>query len=174
MIKFGIISDTHIDKNFDSKCLKVLISLIKDAFKDVNEIIHAGDVCDEAFLKELRKIAPTKCVRGDMDKNVENLENILECKAGSYNIGVIHKLPENLEKFSKDKKLHILVYGHTHQPEIRGTTYNVLLLNPGSPTKPKAPPQKLGFKKPVARPTVITLKIDEHDLLTTFIINLKI
>ncbi|GAG66206.1 unnamed protein product, partial [marine sediment metagenome] len=43
MVKFGIISDTHIDKNFDSKHLKILIAQIKNVFKDVNEIIHAGD-----------------------------------------------------------------------------------------------------------------------------------
>ena len=152
----------------------LLISQIKNAFKDVNEIIHAGDICDEAFIKELRKISPMKCVRGDMDKDMENLENFLEFRAGSYNIGVIHKLPENLEKFCSDKKLNILIHGHTHQPEITGTTYNVLLLNPGSPTKPKAPPQKLGFKKPVAKPSVMTLEIDNDDILKTFIINLKI
>ena len=49
-----------------------------------------------------------------------------------------------------------------------------LIINPGSPTKPKAPPAKRGFDKPFARPSVITLIIDEDDFLTTFIINLKI
>jgi hypothetical protein len=38
---------------------------------------------------------------------------------------------------------------------------------------PKSPPQKQGFLKPVARPTVITLKIDENDVLSTFIITLN-
>ena len=153
--------------------LKLLINEIKNAFKDVNEIIHVGDVCEEFFLKELGKIAPVKCVRGNMDKHMTSYERFLEIKAGSYNIGVIHALPENVERFCKDKKLNILIHGHTHRPEITGTNFDVLLLNPGSPTKPKAPPQKLGFKKPVARPTIITLKIDEQDLLTTFIVNLK-
>jgi hypothetical protein len=48
-----------------------------------------------------------------------------------------------------------------------------LLINPGSPTQPKAPKPKRGFDKPIARPTVITLKIDEDNILSTFIINLK-
>lgn len=174
MVKFGIISDTHIYKNYDSRRLKTLLSQIGNAFKDVDEIIHAGDIYDEVFLEELKKFAPIKCVRGNMDKSLKELKIFIKFTAGSYNIGVVHMLPENLEKFCKDNKLHILIYGHTHQPEITGTTYNVLLLNPGSPTKPKAPPQKKGFNKPVARPTVITLNIDDNNLLTTFIINLKI
>jgi hypothetical protein len=47
-------------------------------------------------------------------------------------------------------------------------------VNPGSPTLPKSPPQKPGFNKPVARPSVITLKIDENDVISTFIITMKI
>ncbi|MFW9782413.1 MAG: hypothetical protein ACFFFB_09045, partial [Candidatus Heimdallarchaeota archaeon] len=63
---------------------------------------------------------------------------------------------------------------HTHQPLIKGTPYNTLLINPGSPTKPVAPPQKRGFDKPVARSSVITLNIDKDEILTTFLINLNI
>jgi len=173
MVKFGIISDTHIRKNDDKTKIKHLLEQLNQAFKDVDEIIHAGDVCDEFFLEELKKIAPTKCVKGNLD-NITDLEDFIVFSAGKYNIGVIHDLPENVESLFKENNLHILISGHTHQPIIQGTPYKTLLINPGSPTKPKPPPQKRGFDKPVARPSVITLKIDEEGLLTTFIINLKI
>ena len=63
---------------------------------------------------------------------------------------------------------------HTHIPLIKGTKFNTLLINPGSPTEPKSPPQKPGFLKPMARPSVITLNIDENDVMSTFIITLRI
>ena len=77
------------------------------------------------------------------------------------------------EAFFKKNNIHILIFGHTHQPLIKGTTYSTLLVNPGSPTQPVAPLPKRGFEKPIARSTVITLKIDEDSILSTFVINLK-
>ena len=173
MVKFGIIADTHITKEESPLKVKKLIDELQKAFNDVDEIIHAGDVTEDFFLSELKKIAPVRCVKGIFD-NIEQLPNFIKIQAGKYNIGVIHKLPEDLESFFKKNELHILIYGQTHQPLIQGTAYNTLYINPGSPTEPKAPPQKRGFEKPVARPSVMTLKIDNNDLLSTFLINLKI
>lgn len=173
MVKYGIISDTHITIKDDPEKINNLLSQLKKAFKDVDQIIHAGDICDRFFLEELTKIAPTKCVKGNLDK-INGLDLFIKLTIRNYNIGVIHELPKDLEIFFKKNNLHILIYGHTHQPLIEGTPYNTLLINPGSPTHPKAPPQKKGFNKPIARPSVITMKIDENNILSTFIINLKI
>ncbi|MFX1256999.1 MAG: YfcE family phosphodiesterase [Promethearchaeota archaeon] len=172
MVKFGIISDTHIRKNDDPKKIMTLLKQLQKVFKDVDEIIHAGDVCDDFFLKELKLIAPTKCVKGNMDK-IRDLKEFIKFSVGKYNIGVIHKPPRNMKEFFEKNKLHILIYGHTHTPIIKGTSYNTLLLNSGSPTKPKPPPKKPMFKEPTARPSVMTLEIDDDDILKTFIINLK-
>ncbi len=172
MVKYGIISDTHITTDYDAKKLKTLIEQLKIAFKGVDEIIHAGDICDDSFLKELNKIAPTKCVAGETDTHFLQ-EKFLKFSLGNYNIGVIHDKPENLEAFYKQHNLHILIYGHSHQPTIVNTQFRTLLLNPGSPTFPKAPPKVKGFKDPIARPSVITLSI-ENDIVTTFIVNLNL
>ena len=173
MVKFGIISDTHISENDDPIKVQNLINQLKESFKDVDNIIHCGDILDGRFLLELERIAPLKCVKGNMDF-IEGLPNFLKFPVGKYNIGVIHELPEERESFVTENALHILIYGHTHQPLIESTPYNVLLINPGSPTYPKTPPQKRGFAKPFPRSTVITLAIDENDILTTFIITLKL
>jgi putative phosphoesterase len=172
MVKYGIISDTHLSINDDVNLSRTLIDQLKEIFLDVDEIIHVGDINDAFFLDLLKEIAPTQCVKGESD-NITELEDFIKISANNYNIGVIHRKPENLEDFFKRKNIHILIFGHTHQPLIKGTPYNTLLINPGSPTKPKAPVPKRGFDAPVARPTVITLKIDEDNILSTFIINLK-
>ena len=172
-MKFGIISDTHITSNSKTDQIKTLIEQLEGAFNGVDKIIHAGDVSEEFFLNKLKNIAPITCVRGNID-NIENLEQFIKFSHGRYNIGVIHILPENLEEFMKEYELHILIFGHTHIPLIKGTKFNTLLINPGSPTEPKSPPQKPGFLKPMARPSVITLNIDENDVMSTFIITLRI
>ncbi|MFX1500892.1 MAG: YfcE family phosphodiesterase [Promethearchaeota archaeon] len=172
-MKLGILSDTHITNNSSKDKISSLIDQLKIVFKDVDEIVHAGDVCEEFFLEELQEIASTKCVQGNLD-NIKKLEDFIKFSIGRYNIGVIHILPDNIEEFTKKHDLQILIFGHTHQPLIKGTSFNVLLLNPGSPTKPKAPIERPGFMKPIARPSVITLSVDENDILSTFIINIKI
>ena len=172
-MKLGIISDTHINSSSNKQHVSWLINQLKDVFKDVDKIIHAGDISEEYFVDELKKIAPISCVKGNVDK-LEKLETFVKLEVSRYNIGVIHILPDNLEEFMKENNLHILIFGHTHIPLIQGTSFDTLILNPGSPTKPKKPPQKPGFLKPVARPTVITLRIDEHDILSTFIVTLKL
>ena len=172
-MKMGIISDTHITSTSDKRQIVSLINQLKKIFKDVDKIIHAGDVSETFFLNKLEDIAPIICVRGNVDE-IEDLEDFAKFSASRYNIGVIHILPDDLEEFVKRYDLDIIISGHTHIPFIKGTTFNTLLLNPGSPTKPKTPPQKSGFLKPVARPSVITLKIDENDITSTFIITLKI
>ncbi|MEE9377978.1 MAG: metallophosphoesterase family protein [Candidatus Lokiarchaeia archaeon] len=171
-MKLGILSDTHITNNFKKEKITSLINQLNHAFKDVDEIVHAGDVSEEFFLEEIKGIARTICVKGNLD-NIENLEIFKKFSIGRYNIGVIHILPDNVEEFTKKHSLQILIFGHTHQPLIKGTDFNVLLLNPGSPTEPKAPIERPGFMKPIARPSVITLNIDDDDILSTFIINLK-
>ncbi|MHA1914986.1 MAG: metallophosphoesterase family protein [Promethearchaeota archaeon] len=171
-MKYGIISDTHITLNSNQELVRSLIEQLKHAFSDVDIIIHAGDVSEPFFLEELEKIAPVSCVRGNID-NSGDLKQFIVITANLYKIGVIHILPENLEEFAKEHDLQIIVFGHTHIPLIKGTTFDLLLLNPGSPTKPKAPPQKPGFHKPVARPTVMTLNFDKDDIMSTFIVTLK-
>jgi putative phosphoesterase len=170
-MKLGIISDTHITRNYNKSKISILINQLKNVFKDVDKIIHAGDICEEFFLDQLKKMAPVYAVKGNLD-NIKGLDVFIDFKLGKYKIGVIHNLPTDLEDFVKTNELNILIFGHTHQPLIKGME-SVLLLNPGSPTEPKAPPEKRGFLKPIARPTVITLNIDESNILSAFIVHLK-
>ena len=172
MVKLGIISDTHVVKGEDTRKYYALLEQLKNIFKDVDEIIHAGDVGEEWFLNELKKIAPIRHVRSH-ENNFGEVEVFLKFQIGAYNIGVIHEPPNDMESLFKQENLNILIHGHTHFPLIQSTNYKTLILNPGSPTRPSIPPQKRGFQKPVARSTVLTLNIDENDIISTYIITLK-
>ena len=172
-MKYGIISDTHITLKDDSEKIKSIIAQLQRVFKDVDEILHAGDVNEPFFLDHLKKIAPVKCVAGEED-SIENLEKYIKFSTGSFNIGMIHKAPHNLEEFIAKEGIQILIIGHTHVHLIENKPYKTLLLNPGSITRPKAPVEVKGFEKPIARPSVITLNLDENDVISTFLINLKV
>jgi len=172
-MKYGIISDTHITRKDSSEKIKRIITQLERIFKNVDEILHAGDVNEPFFLDYLKTIAPVKCVSGEEDI-IEDLDNYIKFSAGSFNIGIIHRAPENLEEFIEKEEIQILITGHTHVHLIENTPYKALILNPGSVTHPKAPPEVKGFKKPMARPSVITLNIDENNIISTFLINLTI
>ena len=56
-MKIGVISDTH--DFFDPR--------IPELFKDVEHIIHAGDIGSMAIISELEKIAPVTAITGNTD-----------------------------------------------------------------------------------------------------------
>jgi len=173
MATYGIISDTHIDINSKSEDL---ITQLQEVFDGVEKIYHAGDIIDKEFLDSLKKIAPVKVVKGEDDK-IEGLSTFLKFEVRRYKIGMIHKIPKDqsdLEDFCRKNDLidGILIYGHTHQPLIQGTSFNTLLLNPGSPTQPKAPEKIKGFNEPKARPSCILLTI-KNGIITTILVNLN-
>lgn len=175
MTKYGIISDTHIDRSYNREKLSLLLEQLREIFEGVDQIFHAGDITENFFLDELSKIAPVRAVNGHTNK-IDGLEDFILLKIQNYKIGIIHKLPEDnkkLESFCRKNELigGILIFGHTHQPLIKGTPFNTLLLNPGSPTHPKAPDEVKGFNKPKAKPSVILLTI-ENEIVTSIIVNL--
>lgn len=58
----GVISDTHIPERADA-----LPNTVVETFKDVDYIWHAGDLVSTEVKDQLNRIAPTKCVQGNMD-----------------------------------------------------------------------------------------------------------
>ena len=53
----GVISDTH----------NLLRPEAVEAFKNVDLIVHAGDICKPGIIEELKKIAPVVAIRGNND-----------------------------------------------------------------------------------------------------------
>lgn len=134
----GLISDTHIPDR-----AKQLPQNVLDAFKDVDMIIHAGDLTSLDVIEELETIAPVMAVQGNMDRsNGINLPKAKKLEVEGLKIGIAHGEvypradTQQLVYLAKELDVDILVTGHSHQPKIEKTE-GVLLINPGSPIVPR-------------------------------------
>jgi hypothetical protein len=148
-IQIGIISDTHIPSR-----AKNLPKEIFEVFKNVDLIIHAGDIENLETLKELEKIAPVFSVEGNMDQKEtkEKLSEGISLKIYNWKIGIIHSpfsfwlgshfnfVQEKMaQRLAEKENFDILIFGHTHRPFLKTLDLKekkVLLINPGSATIP--------------------------------------
>jgi len=132
-MKIGVISDTHL-KKFPAS----LAERITKHFKDVDMILHAGDVVELSAL-DIFLDKEVKLVAGNMDswiiKKSAPMKQVIEiefCK-----IGLIHGWgsPTGIESriIEEFDNIDILVYGHTHNAS-SFTRGGILFFNPGSPT----------------------------------------
>jgi putative phosphoesterase len=124
----GVIADTH--GLFDPA--------IRRHFRDVDHILHAGDIGKRSVIEQLEQIAPVTAVSGNVDDGEERAfpsEAMIEL--AGRRIAIRHilyqggKLTEAGRVFLQKTEPDICIFGHTHQPKIEwfGKT---LLFNPGS------------------------------------------
>lgn len=127
-IRVGVIADTH--GLFDYAILR--------HFKNVDHIIHAGDIGTRSVIAQLETIAPVTAVSGNVDDYEQSgfpREAVIEL--GGFRIAVRHILHEGVslttegQAFLNRVEPDICIFGHTHRPtkEWLGET---LLFNPGS------------------------------------------
>jgi putative phosphoesterase len=115
----GVISDTHGH----------IPSGVKTAFKDVDLIIHAGDIGEEMVLDKLSKIAPVAAVRGNMDPQTETIE------IGQIVLYVLH-IANRLDADPAKTGIRAVISGHTHRPDVYNNN-GIMFINPGSASYPK-------------------------------------
>lgn len=133
----GLISDTHVPK----RAMRIP-QRVFEVFKDVDYIIHAGDLVELSVIDELEQAAPVLAVHGNMDNQeaCSILPLLNSLRIFDWKIGVIHD-PEVLNrsdrmvKIAKENAFNVLVFGHTHAPRIKWEE-EMLFINPGSPTDP--------------------------------------
>ncbi|MEA3486577.1 MAG: metallophosphoesterase family protein [Thermodesulfobacteriota bacterium] len=133
IMKIGVISDTHLNVSDDR-----LEKIVEDYFRDVDLILHAGDIVELDVLNVFKGI-DVYAVSGNMDHDsVRELfpeKRILEIEG--RRIGLIHGWgsPFGLEEkiMREFENVECIVYGHTHRV-MNETRDGVLLFNPGSPT----------------------------------------
>lgn len=143
----GVISDTHIP----DRCLHIPDAIL-DAFKQVDMIMHAGDLVNLKVVEELKSVCPkVEAVSGNMDqqavlkkfpqKQIFNIEGV--------KVGLMHGwgAPVNLIKILKDAfkedKPDIIIFGHSHKP-MNEYIDGVLFFNPGSATEYLTEPASYG------------------------------
>jgi len=150
----GLISDTHIhDRNEE------IPVTVFEAFKDVDLIIHAGDLTSIKVKEDLEKIAPVLAVQGNMDRtyNLKLPKSIVKTIEG-IKIGIKHGEvhpkgdTQQLYYIARELDAKVLISGHTHQASIEKVD-DILLLNPGSPTAPR-----------LTDPTVILMIVENGEV----------
>ncbi len=132
-MKLGIISDTHDNVPMIKKAVEVFNRV------DVDVVLHAGDYVSPFSLIPLFSL---ECdflgVWGNNDGDKIALHRVAQGKIenspylesyGQKKILLGHHF-ETLEALILSQEFHFIIYGHTHQPEIRkeGKT---LIVNPG-------------------------------------------
>ena len=130
-MKIGVVSDTH-SHNLPQQML--------NDFKDVDLILHAGDICSTDVLEKFNKINEIKTVHGNMDghelRKILPRRDIIQC--GKFHIGLFHgegpphKLFTTVRDEFKDTEVDAIVFGHSHQP-VNKIVNGILYFNPGSP-----------------------------------------
>ena len=120
--RIGLISDTH-----NLVRLEALQHLA-----GCDAIIHAGDICEQAVLDALERIAPVTAVRGNNDTGdwARALPTQAMLTAQQVTILVVHDIAE-VEADPRSKGIGVVVTGHSHKPLIDERD-GVLFVNPGS------------------------------------------
>ena len=131
-MRIGLISDTHIPK--EAAELPARISYI---FRDVELILHAGDIYISPVLDELESIAPVLAAAGDDDySDVRKDPRVKErhvLKVDGVTIWLTHLISRSW--LLREKAPDIIVLGHTHSAAIENRE-GILMVNPGSATCP--------------------------------------
>jgi len=120
--RIGIISDTHGQ----------LRPAALAALRDVELILHAGDVGRPEVLEALSAIAPVIAVRGNVDRGAwaEALPKSEWVSVGGIVIHMLHIIG-GLDIAPAASGADVVVSGHSHQPSVERRD-GVLYINPGS------------------------------------------
>lgn len=141
-MKILIVSDTH-GRNND------FLELIENSEK-FDMVIHCGDVEGSEYLISAATGCKTVIVQGNNDFFTD-LPREVVVKIGKYNALVTHGHTyyvnmsyDHLVREAKQRKMDIVIYGHTHRPVIDKQN-GILVLNPGSLTYPRQEGRKYTY-----------------------------
>lgn len=135
-MRLGVIADTH----------GLLRPEVFDVFRDVDHILHAGDLGPIDVLTELESLAPVTAVYGNTDgpEVRSRLLQVAQVELDGFRIVVTHG--DQLGSPTPDKlhaafpEAEILVFGHTHRPLLTLVEVVVTVINPGG-----AGPRRFGL-----------------------------
>ena len=118
----GIISDTH----------GLVRPQALEALKDVDMILHAGDIGSQDVLGTLNEIAPVVAMRGNNDKAdwARSLPDWEVVEVGNVSIYMLHNVKE-IDISPSGAGFQVVVSGHSHRPAV-AEQRGVLYVNPGS------------------------------------------
>ena len=129
----GIISDTHDDMEQIGRVVELFNS------KGVSEVLHAGDFVSPFTFEILDGLKAR--LRGIFGNNDGDRILLMEksgdsivaqpyiAEVAGIKVAVVHE-PASVEAFSESGRFDLVVYGHTHTPDVRNLN-NTIVVNPG-------------------------------------------
>jgi len=135
-VRLGVIADTH----------GTLRPEVFDVFREVDHILHGGDVGAWEVLTDLEAIAPVTAVHGNVDDAElrAKLPQVATVQLEGFEIVVTHGdqlgSPTPAKLHAEFPLAEIIVYGHTHRPLLELVGRTVTVMNPGA-----AGPARFGF-----------------------------
>jgi uncharacterized protein len=151
MTKVGLISDTHGS----------LRPEVFELFRDVDVILHAGDIGNLDIITELETIAPVHAVHGNTDdfEVRGRYGEVVEVELEGVRITITHghvlgsPTPRSLR--AKFPDTQVIMYGHTHVPLV-DPYVPPLVVNPGA-----AGPARFKLRPSVAILHLPSLEIEQ-------------
>jgi putative phosphoesterase len=133
--RLAIVSDTHVP-DFARELPAWLLRLAERS----DLIVHAGDVTTAGVLDALAALAPVTVVLGNLDRGevaAWGAEQVARLTVEELTIAVVHDAGRREGRgrrlIRRFPDADVVVFGHSHQPELRREG-DVWLVNPGSPT----------------------------------------
>ncbi len=126
-MRVGVISDTH----------GLVRPEVFDLFREVDHILHGGDVGKWEVLADLGALAPVTAVYGNADgPDVRaKLPDVARLELEGFDIVVTHGdqlgRPTPAKLHEAFPRAEIIVYGHTHLPLLELVDRTVTVMNPG-------------------------------------------
>ncbi len=129
--KAGVIADTHLKQG-----TRELAELLNGPFRDVETILHAGDIIEMPVLESFGA-KEVIAVCGNMDSSGVRMQlpNKRIWKVGRFKVGLLHGwggrqgIEDRIEQ--EFEAVDCIVYGHTHTPALNERN-GILFFNPGS------------------------------------------
>lgn len=142
VLRVAVVSDTHAPRFW-----KALPDAVAEQLRDVDLILHAGDVCLPSVLDELAAYKPVHVVAGNNDGDdvrAWGAPDTLELDLDGVSVAMIHDSGPKQGRAARMRRrfpdADLVVFGHSHIPwdtEQDGQR----LLNPGSPTDKRRQPR---------------------------------
>ena len=140
-MRIAVLSDTHAPRHWKSCPAEVARRL-----RGVDLILHAGDVCSAAVLRELAGFAPVYAVLGNNDGPdvaAWGAPEVLELELAGLPVAMLHDSGPSAGRQARLRRrfpdARLVIFGHSHIPwdqEQDGQR----TFNPGSPTDRRRQP----------------------------------
>src|SRR5436305_1494079 len=117
-MRIAVLSDTHAPRYW-----KHCPTAVAEALRDVDLILHAGDVCTAAILRDLEQFAPVHAVLGNNDGPdvaAWGAPEVLELELAGLPVAMIHDSGPAKGRQARLRKRFpdaaLVVFGHSHIP----------------------------------------------------------